>query len=275
MSPAERVALTVADRGQVEQVLLNLAVNARDAMPEGGTVTFTTSLADLTEDDAEWPGARPGRYAELTVSDTGCGMDSDAMRHVFDPFFTTKPPGQGAGLGLSTVWGIATRAGGGVGVESGKNAGSTLRVWFPAAGEAAPAAAAAVPAAGGHGLTVLVVRDEPLLLRIVSRILQRHGYVTIEASSGEEALSLAASHDFQLLLTDSVMPGMSGGRCWLGASGYSKPGMPVLHMSGYSSARSATGGGGGGAGELFVRKPFTPEVLLAKVRAALDGAAGA
>ena len=108
----------------------------------------------------------------------------------------------------------------------------------------------------------------------MSRILQRHGYVTIEASSGEEALSLAASHDFQLLLTDSVMPGMSG-QVLAGRVGVLKPGMPVLQMSGYSSARSATGGGGGGAGELFVRKPFTPEVLLAKVRAALDGAAGA
>ena len=105
---APALPTVMADPGQVERVLVNLAVNARDAMPEGGTVTVTTSLADLTEDDAEWPGARPGRYAELTVSDTGCGMDSDAMRHVFDPFFTTKPPGQGAGLGLSIVYGIVT-----------------------------------------------------------------------------------------------------------------------------------------------------------------------
>jgi two-component system, cell cycle sensor histidine kinase and response regulator CckA len=277
VEPAGRVALTVADRGQVEQVLMELANNARDAMPGGGTLTIGAGVTVLGDGDAlPHSGVDAGRYAELTVTDTGTGMTPEVAGHAFEPFFTTKPPGWGTGLGLSTVWGVATRAGGGVGVGSGKGAGTTVRVWFPAAGKPAPAAppTAAAPALEGHGETILVVDDEPALLAIVSRILQRHGYVTIEAGSGQEALSLAASHDFQLLLTDSVMPGMSG-EVLTGRVGALKPGLPVLQMSGYSSARSATGGGGGGAEELFVRKPFTPEGLLTKVRAALDGIAGA
>jgi two-component system, cell cycle sensor histidine kinase and response regulator CckA len=278
IEPAARVALTVADRGQVEQVLTELANNARDAMPGGGTLTIGAGVTVLGDGDAlPHSGVDAGRYAELIVADTGTGMTPEVAGHAFEPFFTTKPPGWGTGLGLSTVWGVATRAGGGVGVESGKSAGTTLRVWFPAASTPAPAAAAptaAVPALEGHGEIILVVDDEPALLAIVSRILQRRGYVTVEAGSGQEALSLAASHDFQLLLTDSVMPGMSG-EVLAGRVGVLKPGLPVLQMSGYSSARSATGGGSGGEGELFVRKPFTPEGLLAKVRAALDGAAGA
>ena len=201
-----------ADRGQVEQVLLNLAFNARDAMPQGGTLTIETSLAELDERHARLdPGVSPGRYVELAVSDTGTGMSEEVKAHIFEPFFTTRPVGQGTGLGLAIVYAVVTGAGGSISVVSEEGTGTTFRLLFPAAGAAAPAtSAAAAPDVRGTGETILVVDDEPPVLELTSRILRQHGYATLEAGTFEEALSLAASCNLQLLLTDSVMPHMSG-----------------------------------------------------------------
>ncbi len=259
----------LADRGQIEQVVLNLAVNARDAMPDGGTLTIATGVTELGGDYTRLhPGTRPGRYAELTVSDTGTGIAADVAARMFEPFYTTKPKDKGTGLGLSTVYGIVTQAGGTVDVDSAEGAGTTFRIYLPCAG--APAAAAprrAVPGAGHQGGTILIVDDEPAMLEVASRILRKHGYATLEAGTCEEALALASSADFDLLLTDSVMPGMSGPTLAERIVGM-RPGLPVLHMSGHSAGvlsedriRNA---------ELaFVQKPFTAHDLLEKVDAAL------
>jgi PAS domain S-box-containing protein len=256
-----------ADRGQVEQVLLNLAINARDAMPDGGVLTIGTGLAELDQAYADsHPGARPGRYVELTVADTGTGIGPDVMSHIFDPFFTTKPEDQGTGLGLSTVYGIITQAGGSISVDSAEGAGTTFRLYFPAAPE--PEAAAAEPAAAyatGGGQTILVVDDEPAVLAATSRILRQNGYATLEAGSYEQAIALAAAHQFQLLLTDSVMPHMSGATLADRISEL-RPGLPVVYMSGYNAASLSPAGGKHAA---RIQKPFTSQILLQAVDQAL------
>jgi PAS domain S-box-containing protein len=259
----------MADRGQIEQVLLNLAINARDAMPHGGALTVTTGLTDLsTVQGDEWPAARPGKYVELTVSDTGFGMDAETMRHVFEPFFTTRPQGQGTGLGLSTVYGIITKAGGGITIDSEEGKGTTFHIYLPAISIPAPAAPAGPPpAAPGHGETILVVDDEPAVLEIAARILRHNGYQTIEAGTHSEALSLLSSHDVQLLLTDSVMPGSSG-QALAEAASEMKPGVRVLHMSGATFAGTKTDSAPGAEVPL-IRKPFTALDLLKKVRTVL------
>ena len=193
MDLAERLAGFVADRGEVGQVLLNLAVNARDAMPEGGTLTIATRLAELSEGDARlFQGASPGRYVELVVSDTGTGMSTDVASRVFEPFFTTKPRGRGTGLGLSTVYGMVKRAGGCVAVESREGDGTTFRLDFPAIG---------APGARGHEATVLVVDDDQPVLEATARTLSTNGFAVLKAGTCKEALALAAAHDFNLLLT--------------------------------------------------------------------------
>ena len=260
-----------ADRSQVEQVLLNLAINARDAMPGGGALTIRTSIAELAEGDARLlPGASPGRYVELAVSDTGTGMSAEVAARIFEPFFTTKPRDQGTGLGLTTVYGIVTQAGGTISVDSEEGTGTTFRLYFPAA--SAPAMPAAPPAAApgslGSGQAILIVDDETQVLDVAARILRGNGYVTAEASTYEEALSLAASRDFQLLLTDSVMPRTSG-RALADHVAELRPGLPVLYMSSYSrdtpgSQRSSRDAAA------FVPKPFTRTDLLEKVHAALN-----
>jgi two-component system cell cycle sensor histidine kinase/response regulator CckA len=260
----------MADRAQVEQVVLNLAVNARDAMPEGGILTLSTSLADLSKvSGAEWPGGRPGHYVELAVSDTGCGMDAGTMRHVFDPFFTTKPAGQGTGLGLSTVYGIITKAGGGITIESEEGRGATFHIYLPAIHVPAPVPPARTPPPDAdHGETILVVDDEPAVLEITSRILRHHGYHTIEAATFDEALSLMSSCDVHLLLSDSILPGMPGLELVGRALGM-KPGIPVLHMSG-STSGAIKPDAITRAGIPIIRKPFTAQDLLEKVRMVLD-----
>jgi two-component system cell cycle sensor histidine kinase/response regulator CckA len=255
-----------ADPGRIKQVLLNLAVNAREAMPSGGALTFTTSLADLSEEqDAEWPGARPGQYVELVVSDTGCGMDSETMRHVFEPFFTTKPPGQGTGLGLSTIYGIVTKVGGGITVGSEEGIGTTFHVYLPAVRVSAPAAPARPTlAAPGHGQTILVVDDEPAALEIIARILHHSGYRVLEASTSDEALSLLSSHKIQLILTGADMPGSA----LLDQALETKPGVRVMRMSG-SAPGTREAAPVTSAGIPRIGKPFTALDLLAKVRAVL------
>ena len=255
----------MAAPGMIEQVLLSLAVNARDAMPEGGTVTFATSLADLTEDDAEWPGARPGRYVELAVSDTGCGMDSDAMCHVFDPFFTTKPPGQGTGLGLSVVYGIVTGAGGGITVDSAEVTGTTYHVFLPSSRASEWVSAVKPPlTASGHGETVLVVDDQPAALEVTVRILPHSGYQTLEASTSDKALSLVSSRDIRLVIIDAEMPGSAR----LDQTLETKPGLRVLRVSG-GPAWPDEPGSVTSTDTPHIRRPFTALELREKLRALL------
>jgi PAS domain S-box-containing protein len=276
VAPAAALPAVRIDRGRMEQVLLNLAINARDAMPDGGSLTMATGVVDLAVGDARLhSGVDPGPFVELAVSDTGTGMSAQVAARIFEPFFTTKPVGQGTGLGLATVYGIVTGAGGCIGVDSAAGAGTTFHVYLPAAaapaapaGRAAGEPAAEVPGPAGHGEIVLVVDDERAVLEVTSRILRRHGYATLEANTWEEALSLASSGEPELLLTDSVMPGMSG-QVLADRVREARPRVRVLRMSGYASGSMSPRPGSPEA-EAFLLKPFSTETLLAKVRAVLD-----
>jgi PAS domain S-box-containing protein len=267
IDPAAGLPAIRADRGQIGQVLLNLAVNARDAIAQNGTLTIGTSLSELGADDARLhPGVSPGRYVTLTVSDTGVGMSAEVAARIFEPFFTTKSVGKGTGLGLSTVQAIVTEAAGIVTVESEEGAGTTFRLYFPAI-DLAVGTLGAAPGDRPDQITILVVDDEPALLEVTGRILRKNGYTTLQARTYEQALSLASSRDFQLLLTDSMMPGMTGATLAEHVIEM-KPGTPVLHMSGYTAGvldpeRIRDG-------ELpFIQKPFTAPALLEKVRSVL------
>jgi two-component system cell cycle sensor histidine kinase/response regulator CckA len=260
-----------ADAGQMEQVLVNLAVNARDAMPSGGTLMIETRLAVL---DAEFahsrPDLEPGVYAELAVSDTGTGMSPELIARIFEPFFTTKPQGQGTGLGLSTLYGIVRSAGGSVNVYSEEGTGTTFRVFLPAIQSVVPAAPPSQPDFRGHGEAILVVEDEPALLEVTSRMLRRGGYEVTGALTHQAALASAAESKFQLLLSDVVMPEMMGPD--LAAQVHAmQPDIEVLFMSGYSA-----GVLGPGLfiddGVALIQKPLTQVALLEKVREALVGA---
>jgi two-component system, cell cycle sensor histidine kinase and response regulator CckA len=250
----------LADRGQIEQMLLNLAVNARDAMPQGGVVTFTTAAADLSEA----PGAvRPGRCAKLTVTDTGQGMDAETMSRAFEPFFTTRPPGQGTGLGLSAVYGIATKAGGAITIDSEEGQGTSIHIYLPAI--YVPAQGPAPRRAPGTAPTILVVDDQPAVLEITSRILGHNGYHTLHAGTYDEALSLLSVHDPDLLLTDRTLavrptPALADRARKL------RPGIRVLYMSGPAAAAREPDG----RPIQVVGKPFTAKDLLDKVHAILD-----
>lgn len=262
----------LADRGQIEQLLVNLTVNAKDAMPSGGTLAFTTRPAEVAKEHTGGVSeVLPGHYVKLTVSDTGCGMSAEVTQRAFEPFFTTKPQGKGTGLGLATVYGIVTQAGGTIGVDSQEGEGTVFQVYLPAAG--APLAAAPSPlpvqaaSDGGRGETILVVDDEPAVLAVTARILRGDGYHVFEAATSGEALSLLSSDEFELLLTDSVMPGMSGPELAARAVGL-QPWLRVLHMSG--STRGVLCPDRVVSGEiLFIHKPFTVAGLLDKVHAVL------
>jgi signal transduction histidine kinase len=268
--PAAGLPAVHADRGQIEQVLVNLAVNARDAMPDGGTLTIETRSTDLdAQHERLHPGAKPGRYVELSVSDTGVGMSPDVARRIFDPFFTTKPRGKGTGLGLATVHGIVTAAGGSLTVDSEQGAGTTFRAFFPAAEgkPPAPGGPRVVAANRGSGETVLLVEDDPAVLAVTARILRRNGYLVHAAATGAQALALAAEHEFDLLLTDQVMPEISGPELAQRIQ-QMRPKAAVLFMSGYSEnvpgPRNAPTGGA-----TLVRKPFTEQALLGSIHACL------
>ena len=253
----------LADRAQVEQVLLNLAVNVRDAMPEGGTLTITARPAELSEEDRLVnPDVVPGRYVELAVTDTGTGISAEVMSRIFEPYFTTKPTGKGTGLGLSTVYGIVRQAGGAITVESQENRGTTFRLYFPAQ----PVAAPAQPSDGDTPATaILVVDDEPSLLAAASRMLRQHGYTVYTAASGDQALTVAQQHDIQLLLTDTIMPDITGPALARRIS-QMKPGIPVLHMSGYTANLLP----GAENDLIFIQKPFTDQQLIEKVQNVLS-----
>jgi two-component system cell cycle sensor histidine kinase/response regulator CckA len=265
------------DRGQIEQVVMNLVINARDAMAGGGQLTIETRNVDL---DAAYtrqhPGVVPGRYVMLAVSDTGCGMDAATRGRIFEPFFTTKAPGQGTGLGLSTVYGIVAQSEGHLRVYSEPGRGSTFRAYFPAVSEAVEAAApAAVPPPARGQETVLLVEDDEMLRRVAREVLEAQGYTVLVASDGHEAAHVAARHagPIHLLLTDVVMPGMSG-RVVADRLAASRPETRVLFMSGYTDGAIAHHGVLD-PGTAYLAKPFTVETLSARVRDVLDGAAEA
>jgi PAS domain S-box-containing protein len=267
----------LADRGQLEQVLVNLAINARDAMPRGGKLSIETDnlAADAIYAQAR-PELRPGRYVRLRVSDSGTGMDQATIDRVFEPFFTTKPKGHGTGLGLSTVYGIITQAGGTVQIYSEPGLGTTFTVLLPASRDtAAPKARVPAPAAAeqrGNGETIVLVEDEESLRQLAHRILTGHGYRVHQASTGPAAVRYAADpgHPIDLLLTDVVMPEMLGTDVAEGVRQH-RPDLPVVYMSGYALPILASHGAA--ASEMdIIEKPFTEVTLLARVHEALHQA---
>jgi two-component system, cell cycle sensor histidine kinase and response regulator CckA len=264
-----------ADPGQVEQALVNLVVNARDAMPDGGRLTIATESVELADrSGSAAPQLAPGRYVVLRVTDTGVGMDPETLARAFDPFFTTKPRGKGTGLGLATVYGIVRQSGGDVTIESAPGKGTTFRIYVPLVTDPLDPVGAAVPVAApvaGGGETVLVAEDEPLVRTLARKVLEQAGYRVLLARSGAEALLLAERHDapIQLLLSDVVMPEMSG-RELMRRLTRVRPDLRVLYMSGYSDEAIARHGMLD-PGTAFLQKPFTPGALALKVREVLDG----
>ncbi|MGC9665944.1 ATP-binding protein [Planosporangium sp. 12N6] len=261
-----------ADPGQVEQVLVNLAVNARDAMPTGGTLVIDTDNVTIDEHyAAHHPGTRLGGYARLRISDTGTGMSPDTVERAFEPFFTTKPKGQGTGLGLATIYGIVTQAGGHVQIYSEPGVGTTVTVLLPGTGDrttAEPAAAAV--AQTGRGETVLLVEDEDNLRTLTERILRRHNYRVVAAANGPEAIEAARHHvgRIDLLLTDVVMPQMAGHDLARQLQ-VDHPDLRVVYMSGYAEPLLTTQKTLPAEVSLL-SKPIPEVVLLATVRRALD-----
>jgi PAS domain S-box-containing protein len=264
----------LADPGQLEQVLVNLVMNARDAMPAGGVVTVTTANRLLhAADDARGNGVRPGGYVTLSVRDTGIGMDVPTQARIFDPFFTTKDPGKGTGLGLATVYGIVEQSGGHLAVESAPGQGATFTIFLPRHEPGAGAVAAGQP--DRHGLpsgheTLLLVEDEASVRSSARRLLERHGYQIVEARHGRDALRILEEGErtIDLVITDLVMPEM-GGREMVERVRARHPAMKVLFMSGYSE-RAVTSEGAMPAGTGFVEKPFTVEQLIRRTREILD-----
>ncbi len=268
------LGLVEVDVTQFEQVVMNLAVNARDAMPEGGRLTLETANVDI--DDTYClrnPEATPGRYVVTSVSDTGSGIETSVLPHIFEPFFTTKPPGKGTGLGLSTVYGVVRQSGGFVNVYSELGQGTTFKIYLPRVEaevrEPAPAEMAPVRPAGGE--TVLVVEDEAALRELIARVLGGLGYEVLVAGSGQEALALVGGRQEppDLLLTDVVLPGGMQGNRLAEELRLIWPDLRVLYMSGYTR-NAIVHGGRLDEGVSFLEKPFTPDRLVKAVREVLE-----
>ncbi len=262
-----------ADPGQLEQVIVNLAVNARDAMPAGGTLRLETHNVIVGADEAgRPPERRPGDWVRLAVRDTGVGMTEEVRAHLFEPFFTTKAKGKGTGLGLATVYGIVEQAGGHLHVQSEPDRGTLVDIWLPrAAGRPGQPEPAAASPGDGHGSeTVLVAEDDPLVRGVIVRTLRQAGYGVIEARSGAEALALAEreSSAVDLVITDVVMPGLNG-RALVEELSRRRPGVRALYVSGYSDDVVSHHGVLDPGLELLP-KPFTPPALLERVRRVLD-----
>jgi CheY-like chemotaxis protein len=262
----------MADAGQIEQVLMNLVVNARDAMVNGGKITIET--ANVYLDDAYGShhlSVTPGWYVLLAVSDTGVGMDEAVKARIFEPFFTTKPLGKGTGLGLSVIYGIVKQSGGTIWVYSEPGKGSTFKIYLPMVQDekAAGVISSAEPIRGGSE-TILVVEDEALVRELVREVLEAEGYNVIVAARGQEAIDICRQHTdpIDLLITDLVMPEMSGRELTERLTGECRD-LKVLYMSGYTDD-AVVRHGLLEASNAFLQKPFTPEDLARRVRLALD-----
>jgi nitrogen-specific signal transduction histidine kinase/CheY-like chemotaxis protein len=267
---APKLGLVYVDPAQVEQVILNLAVNARDAMPEGGRLTVETADVFLGEDFSRLRGdVQPGWFVMLAVFDTGCGMDEPTQARIFEPFFTTKEQGKGTGLGLSTVYGVVKQCGGHIGVHSAEGRGTIFKIYFPREEkklDSSPEQEIARDTRHGSE-TVLVVEDEDSVRRTAVRILSENDYHVLEASNGREALDLCATHagSLDLLITDLVMPEMGGQKLSELVTG-TFPNIKILFMSGYGKVGEEHSVGSG----VFVQKPLVPAELARKVREILD-----
>ena len=268
---ASEAGHTRADAGQLEQVLMNLVVNAKDAMPDGGKIIIQTQNINADEGHRRGPTfIRPGSYVLLSVTDTGMGMDKETQSRIFEPFFTTKELGKGTGLGLSTVYGIVKQSGGYVLVQSEVGHGSTFQIYLPRVEEAAPSHDAPAPhAAAGGNETVLLVEDEDSVRGLVRDTLVGKGYRVVEAANGEAGLEMAAQYQDQidLVITDVVMPGM-GGREMVTRLSKTHPHIKVLYLSGYTEDTVVAEGDAEG-GTAFLQKPFTLLHLSRKVREVL------
>ncbi len=263
-----------ADPGQLEQVIANLAVNARDAMPDGGTLTIETAPAVLSEAYVRMHAAvTPGPYVMLALTDTGTGMSPETKARLFEPFYTTKPSGKGTGLGLAMVYGIVMQSGGHIWVYTEPGRGSTFKIYLPAHEGAADAKAATAPRAPTPPRsteTILVAEDEEAVRELICIILRRQGYTVLEASNGDEALALMATHGerVHLLLSDIIMPGL-GGRSLLEQLRTQHPSLRVLFVSGYTE-NVVLNEGMLDSRTAFLEKPFSPSALLNRVRDVLD-----
>ncbi|MGA7400275.1 MAG: ATP-binding protein [Candidatus Sulfotelmatobacter sp.] len=274
MVPAATLGAVRADAGQIDQVIMNLAVNARDAMPSGGKLTIETSNVSLDEEYSRFHAPlRPGDYVMLTISDTGMGMDSETQSHIFEPFFTTKGP-KGTGLGLSTVYGIIKQSGGYIWVYSESGKGTTFKIYLPRVPERAesPAVVSTAESVGTEPgtETILLVEDETNLRYLARQFLEKQGYRVIEAADGAVAMQIAVAHEgmIHLLLTDVIMPGMNGRELAQRISEI-RPNTKVLYMSGYTE--NVIGHNGTlDAGVRLLQKPFTLRELKSKVREVLD-----
>ncbi|MGH3090999.1 MAG: PAS domain-containing protein [Gaiellaceae bacterium] len=269
----EGVGQVLVDRGQIEQVLMNLVLNARDAMPAGGTLSVATRSVELSQAaDERQLGLEPGRHALLVVEDTGLGMDEETRSRAFEPFFTTKEPGKGTGLGLATVYGIVQQSGGSISLDSSPANGTVVRIFLPL-----PRALREAPTILGADLdrppgseTILLAEDEEVVRDLVQEILEGAGYTVLAAADGRDALDLSKAHagDVDMMVTDVVMPGMSGRelaeRLWL-----SRPEMKVLYISGYTDI-AVFDPGVLDPGSAFLQKPFSSAELTQKVREVLD-----
>ncbi|HTP27930.1 MAG TPA: response regulator, partial [Anaeromyxobacteraceae bacterium] len=260
------------DPGQLEQVILNLAVNARDAMPSGGNLSIETTNVDAdATHGALFPGMRPGPYVRLAVRDSGIGMSLEVKDRLFEPFFTTKPVGKGTGLGLATVYGIVDQSGGFIRVESEPGCGASFEILVPRTFQVAVATPTPTPPGAIRGTeTVLVVEDDAQVREVTARSLRSGGYVVLAASGGRDALHLVARERTvpHLLVTDVVMPGLDG-RAVADALHHHHPQMRVLYVSGHAEEAIVTRGVLE-PGIEFLPKPFTASSLLARVRAVLD-----
>jgi two-component system cell cycle sensor histidine kinase/response regulator CckA len=272
VTTAPDVGPVTADPGQIEQVILNLALNARDAMPQGGSLLMELANVELDESYVrQHVGAVPGQYVMLAVSDTGAGMDAETREHIFEPFFTTKERGKGTGLGLSTVFGIVKQSGGCIGVYSELGSGSTFKVYLPRAN--APADAPVdrpMPESLDGSEVVLVVEDEKMLRDLVQKVLERHGYQVLMSATPHEALDVSRKRPepIQLLLADVVLPQMSG-TVLAESIMAERPSIRVLFMSGYTE-NTIVHRGVLDSQMPFIHKPFMPEALLRKIKDVLN-----
>jgi two-component system cell cycle sensor histidine kinase/response regulator CckA len=272
-SPGADLGTVEIDPSQLDQILVNLCTNARDAIADSGRVTIETGVVALDQSFCErHESCLPGQYMRLSVSDTGSGMSTEVLEHLFEPFFTTKEPGKGTGLGLATVYGIVRQNHGAIDVVSKPSLGSTVEIYLPRRTDrtSPPVRKPLAKAAPGDGQTLLVVEDEPSVLRLTERILAGLGYHVIAAQTPAEALRAAETHpnEIALLLADVIMPEMNG-RELAEQLLAARPGLKVLFMSGYA-AEVISGRGVLDSGAALLQKPFTPEDLAASVRTALS-----